>query len=109
MSRLSEAIAALGLKISAFSRYSSVHFVPDVIGDLVFNGNATDVFRSSLTHGVQFNSAYRADSAHTFRFGLTALTEHTRVVNGSIVLPTDADGNPIDAPFGIVDQNAKTG
>ena len=99
----------LDFQISAFSRYSTVRYKPDIVGDTLFNGNATDVFRSSLAHGIQTDSAYHWNGVHTTRFGLLAQTEHTRVVNGAITLPTDADGNSIDAPFGIVDRSAKTG
>lgn len=100
---------ALDFQISGWQRYSSVNFYPDIVGDTMFNGNATNVFRSSLAHGIQADAAYRHDPAHITRFGLMAMTDHTRVVNGSVVLPLDANGDPVDAPFGLVDRSAKTG
>ncbi len=104
-----KSIGPLDFQLSAFSRYSTVRYVPDPIGDIVFNGNATDVFRSSLNNGLQLDSAYRVNAASTFRFGLIGLVERTRVVNGAVVLPTDETGAAVDAPFGIVDRNATTG
>ena len=35
-------------QFSYFSRYSSLHYTPDLIGDLMFNGIATDVSRIEL-------------------------------------------------------------
>lgn len=99
----------LDFQLSAFSRSSTVRFVPDPVGTLLFNGNATDVFRSSLVTGLQADAAYRWDAAHTTRLGLIGLVERTRAVNGAIVLPVDETGATTDAPFGIVDRAAKTG
>ena len=35
-------------QIAAFTRYSTLHFLPDHVGDLVFNGIASDVYRQQL-------------------------------------------------------------
>ena len=99
----------LDFQISGWQRYSTVNFVPDTVGDVMFNGNATNVFRSSLAHGLQADAAYTHNPAHITRFGMMTMTDHTRVVNGSVVLPLDENGDPVDAPFGIVDRSAKTG
>ena len=52
-------------QLSYFSRYSSVHFVPDVPNDLLFNNVATDVLRTSLLNGVQGDVAYKVTNVHT--------------------------------------------
>ena len=98
----------LDAQISYFSRYSTIHFVPDQLGDLVFNGVASDVFRDSLVNGVQGDVAYRA-GPHTVRFGFQTSVERTRSLNSNTVQPLDGDGNPLDAPFGIADNSSKTG
>lgn len=100
---------ALDSQISYFQRYSSLRFVPDTIGDLVFNGVASDVTRTSLVNGIQGDNSYRIDAKDTLRFGFTADVEHATAINNSVVLPLDAFGNPIDAPFGIADSEGKTG
>ncbi|MGY2930431.1 hypothetical protein ACVWZ6_000033 [Bradyrhizobium sp. GM6.1] len=99
----------LDLQTSYFNRYSSVHFVPDVVGDLVFNGVASDVYRRSLTHGVQTDAAYRLSDAHTLHAGFTVSAENALVSNGSVLLPVDSTGAPVDAPFNVLDQSSKTG
>ena len=47
-----------------------MHFIPDPIGDMVFNGVASDVYRSDLANGVTGDIAYRLNEAHTLRAGL---------------------------------------
>ena len=100
---------ALDSQVAFFDRASSLHFVPDTVGDLVFDGIASDVTRTSLVNGVQSDNAYRFDDRHTIRFGLTASVERAQAINASVVLPTDGDGNAIDAAFGIFDAERKTG
>ena len=82
----------LDLQLSYFSRYSTVHFVPDPSGDLFFNNVASDVLRSSLLNGIQGDAAYRLDDAHMLRGGFTVTGEQTQNNNSSIVLPTAPGG-----------------
>ena len=100
-------------QIAYFNRYSQLHFYPDPIGDLVFNGVSSDVYRQSFVNGVQEDTAWRIGSAHTLRFGFTVSAERSLVNNASIVLPlvdpNDPAAGTIDAPFSIFDSNAKTG
>jgi outer membrane receptor protein involved in Fe transport len=99
----------LDLQTSYFNRTSTVHFQPDVIGDLVFNGVASDIYRRSFVNGIQSDGSYRLSDAHTLKFGMTASVERGFVSNSSVLLPVDADGNAFDAPFSVVDQSSKTG
>lgn len=99
----------LDLQTSYFNRISTLHFTPDVIGDLVFNGVASDVYRRSITNGIQTDASYRLTDAHTLHAGFTVSTENALVSNTSVLLPLDATGSPIDAPFTVVDQSGKTG
>lgn len=96
-------------QLSFFSRYSTVHFLPDQIGDMIFNGVASNVYRASLVNGVQGDGAWRRDGGHTLRAGFVVSGERTRNVTGSSLEPLDGDGNPVDAPFGVYDLAAKTG
>ncbi len=104
-----KAIGALDSQVSYFQRYSTLHFVPDTLGDLVFNGVASDVTRLDLVNGVQTDNAYRLNAFNTVRFGLIADVQRSEAINSNTVLPTDADGNPFDAPFVIRDAERKTG
>ena len=106
---LTRAGGDMDTQLSFFSRYSELHFVPNEVGDLVFNGVSSDIYRSSFVNGLQGDGAYRIDGGHTLRAGFTASGERTQTVNSSIIEPLDANGNPIDAPFGVSDSNSKLG
>jgi outer membrane receptor protein involved in Fe transport len=96
-------------QLSYFNRYSQLHFYPDPIGDLVFNGVASDVYRQSFVNGIQEDTSYRIGFAHTLKFGFMASAERSLVNSGSTVLPLDGAGDPVDAPFSVFDSSAKTG
>ncbi|MFT4120212.1 TonB-dependent receptor [Bradyrhizobium sp.] len=98
---------------SYFNRYSQLHFYPDPIGDLVFNGVSSDIYRQSVVNGIQQDTSWRVGYAHTLRFGFSVSAERTLVNSASTVLPladpTDPDAGTIDAPFSVFDSNSKTG
>ena len=106
---LQKSLGDLDFQVAAFTRYSTLHFIPDTVGDLVFNGIASDVYRRSLANGLQGDGAYRLNEAHTLRAGFTLTGESTLNSNISTVLPLDVSGNPIDAPFAITDNLSKFG
>jgi len=99
------------LQISYFSRYSTVHFTPDVLGDLIFNGVASDVYRSSFVNGVQGDAAYRLNPAHTLRAGFYASAESTNVTTKDTLFPADptSGAQTSDVPFDVVDAHSKLG
>jgi outer membrane receptor protein involved in Fe transport len=98
------------LQIAYFSRYSTVHFKPDPLGDLIFNVVSSDVFRSSFYNGVQADAAFRLNPVHTLRTGFVVSGENTQVTTKDTLLPVDPmTGAPIDAPFGVVDSSSKLG
>jgi outer membrane receptor protein involved in Fe transport len=94
---------------SFFNRTSQLHFYPDTVGDLVFNGVSSDVYRQSAVNGIQQDTAWRVGYAHTLRFGLSVSAERTLVNSATTVLPLDPTGSAIDAPFPVFDSSAKTG
>jgi outer membrane receptor protein involved in Fe transport len=96
-------------QLSAFTRYATVDFVPDVYGDLAFNDVASNVVRKSLLNGIQFDAADRLSDAHTLRAGLSFSVEKTQVQDLATVLPLDADGNPLPTPVTVNDYTPKTG
>ena len=99
--------SALGFdyQLAAFSRYSTLHFVPDTIGDLLFNGIASDVYRRGFANGVQGDGSYKLTDAHTLRAGFTVTGESTLNSNISTVLPDTL----VDTPFTVTDDNSKLG
>jgi outer membrane receptor protein involved in Fe transport len=98
----------LDLQTSYFNRTSIVHFQPDPIGDLVFNGVASDVYRRSFVNGIQSDGSYRLSDAHTLKFGMMASVERGFVSNSSVLLPLDSP-DPFNHLFSVVDQSSKTG
>ena len=105
---LQRSINGADVQVSYFTRYSSVHFTPDPIGDLVFNGVASNVFRSDFANGVATDAAYRLNDAHTLRGGFLLRTDLSNVVNINTLLPV-VDGVPVDAPFTVTDPSQKLG
>ena len=97
-------------QLSYFNRYSQLHFLPDPIGDLVFNGVASDVYRQSVINGIQEDTSYRLGFSHTLKFGFSVSAERSLVNNASLVLPADDMGNQTgDLPKSVFDSSAKTG
>jgi outer membrane receptor protein involved in Fe transport len=97
-------------QLSYFNRYSALHFTPDPIGDLVFNGVASDVYRQSFINGIQEDTSYRLGFAHTLKFGFSVSAEQSLVNNASLVLPADSMGNQTsDTPTSVFDSSSKTG
>ena len=95
-------------QLSYFTRYNQLHYTPDPIGDLLINGVASDVTRTSYTNGIQGDGSYEINPAHTIRAGFTASGEQTFVGNSSLVEPAPA-GVAIDAPETITDNVCKLG
>ena len=97
-------------QISVFQRYAQVHFIPDVTNDLLFNGVASDVTRTSQMYGTQFDASYDVNDRHTLRFGFMVSAEKTDVSNISTVFAVDPNtGNPTGAPFAVNDTNSLLG
>ena len=106
----------IDIQLSYFNRYSQLHFYPDPIGDLVFNGVASDIYRQSFVNGIQEDTAWRVGYAHTLRFGFSVSSERTLVNNASSLFQVDASGNQATdgagnalPPVSIFDSSAKTG
>ncbi len=113
-----KSVEDIDYQISYFNRSSQLHFMPDPIGDLVFNGVSSDVYRQSFVNGIQEDTAWCVGFAHTLRFGFSVSAEHSLVNNISSVLPVDpatgnqtdpVTGNPFGPPFSVFDSSSKTG
>ena len=95
---------ALDYQLSLFHRETDVHYTPDPVGDLVFNGIAADVRRKNTADGLQLDSSYALGKTHTLRGGLFFQHERFGVDNRSTVFPADADGNQAStSPLAIAD------
>jgi outer membrane receptor protein involved in Fe transport len=113
-----KSVEDIDYQISYFNRYNQVHFRPDLVGDVLINGVASDVYRQSAINGIQEDTAWRIGYAHTLRFGFSVSAERSLVTSISTVLPVDpATGNQVDPvtgvpfgpPFTVFDSSSKTG
>ncbi len=91
----------LNLQASVFGRNSGVHFSPDNVGDLYFNGEASDVARDLYSGGIQVDASYALGDKHTIRGGVLALEEYVTADSTTTVYKLDGGGNPTGAPYPI--------
>ncbi|GGP21083.1 TonB-dependent receptor [Silvimonas iriomotensis] len=97
-------------QLSVFHQYSDLHFYPDQVGDLVYNGVASDTFRSNSANGLQLDAAWRVSPAHTLRAGGQLQRQGTASNNAVSVFAVDDTGaQTSNVPFTIVDNSSKTG
>ena len=107
---LQKHVADIDLQISAYTRYSSLSFSPDSLGDLLFNGIAQQATRSDAAYGVQADGSWRINDQHTLRFGFLVQQEIGNGKTFSQVLPVDSTGTPTtNVPEGIGNSFTKTG
>jgi outer membrane receptor protein involved in Fe transport len=94
-------------QVSLGQRFTSVHYQPDPVGDLIFNGDAGTIARTNRADTLQADFSDILNSRHTLRYGLYTSAEHPTSDNSSLVFPADADGNQTsDVPITIVDDAA---
>jgi outer membrane receptor protein involved in Fe transport len=104
-----KADADWGLQMAAYARYGSLGFRPDPFADLLFNGIAQRVNRSSVATGLQADERYAVTPQHTLRAGALVSAEQTSVQTSSQVLPA-ADGvQTSDQPLRIFNSAGKIG
>ena len=108
MLALQRSINGFDGQVSYFTRYDSLHFSPDPLGDLLINGVASDIVRQSYTNGIQADGSYQINPANTIRTGFFFSAEQAFVGNTSLVEPV-VGGAPVDAPFNITDNVSANG
>lgn len=97
-------------QVSAFHRNTDVAYQPDPVGDLVFNGVASQVVRKNEAYGVQGDFSFRLNEQHTLRSGLFAQRERFNAETASFVFSADDDGNQTGTtPIAIADDTRLSG
>jgi outer membrane receptor protein involved in Fe transport len=97
------------VQTSLVARYSSLTFVPDVLGDLLYDGLAQAAYKQNVAYALQSDGSYAAGDNHTVRGGIFVQTSHSISLTSSQVLTTDASGVPLsDQPTTIVDNGSAT-
>ena len=81
-------------QISAFTRYAGIHFSPDPVQDLLFDGVAGDIKNSDFANGVQLDTAYTLNDSHTLRAGFLANYEMETLDTTSSVFPSSGQYSP---------------
>lgn len=100
----------LDYQVSTFTKYSMLHYHPDFLGDLAFNGIAEDALRQDFTNGVQAEGSYKLRTDHTLRAGIIVSAEKAWSDTNSFVFPADTTGAQTSTtPVNIIDDHEKTG
>jgi outer membrane receptor for ferrienterochelin and colicins len=100
---------ALNWQTSVSARYTSLHFAPDWVGDLLFNGIAQDAFKDDTAVAWQTDGSYKIGAAHTVRAGFYLQHDSAESRTTSNVLPIDALGmQTSDIPLSIPDNGDQT-
>ncbi|MGO9586216.1 MAG: TonB-dependent receptor [Limisphaerales bacterium] len=93
----------LNYQTSAFFRNSSVHFLPDPIGDLYFNGVASNEKRTLYSGGLQADASYQLGDKHTIRGGGILLDTSVTENSSTTVFNVNSSGNPTGSAYPISD------
>jgi hypothetical protein len=103
-------IGDFNVQASYFTRYSSLYYTPDPLGDLLFTGIAQTAERSDWANGIQTDASWRVNDQHTIRSGFLAQIERSGGSTASNVLAVDSNGvQTSDQPTTIYDGSARTG
>lgn len=95
---------------SAFARYSTLRYSPDVVGELLFTGLAQAARKTDLSAGIQLEAVYTLNEHHTVRGGVIASVDHTTSETSSQVLAVNALGVPVnDRPISIAERGKQDG
>ena len=106
---LQHSAGPLSVQTSLITRYSSLNFSPDPLGDLLFNGISQQAYKRDVAYGLQSDGACKLSDSHTLRAGVYAQTDRLTSNTTSRVLPTDATGaQSSDVPIGIIDDSSNT-
>jgi outer membrane receptor protein involved in Fe transport len=87
-------------------RYSQVDFLPDAVGDLIYQGAAATVMRDNRADTLQADMATPLGDRNTLRYGVYGEFARGAQDSSTLVFPVAADGNQTsDVPFAIIDDS----
>ena len=96
----------IDLQVTQTTRYSDISFKPDTVGDVIFNGIATDTSHQLVSNNLQFDISDRINDQHTLRGGASISVQQASVNSTNTVLPVTSGG--FGPPFPVVDNYHKT-
>jgi outer membrane receptor protein involved in Fe transport len=98
---------ALDAQTSITVRNSTLQFMPDPVGDLLFAGVAQSARKNNLAFDWQLDSAYQVNDRHTVRAGWFIQSDRSTSNTSSVVLPV-IDEQQVGPPETIADNGART-
>jgi outer membrane receptor protein involved in Fe transport len=99
----------LNWQSSLSARYTTLHFAPDWVGDLLYNGIAQDALKDDTAFAWQTDGSYQAGDAHTLRAGVYLQHDSSQSYTTSQVLPIDATGaQTSDVPLTVLDNGTQS-
>ena len=109
MLALRKSINGFDGQLAYFTRYNNLQFTPDIIGDMLLNGIASNVTRTSYTNGLQGDGSYNVNPANIVRAGFVVSGEKEAVNNFSIGEPCSIRNGSDGPPERIRDDTSKVG
>ncbi len=89
-------------QVSLGQRYSGLQYLPDNIGDLMFNGVAGSIHQADRASTLQADFSTPLNDTNTLRYGLYGSDDRALTTTNSLVFPVDANGNQSSTvPLGI--------
>jgi outer membrane receptor protein involved in Fe transport len=89
-------------QVSVGQRYSGLQYYPDEIGDLMFNGVASQINQGDRASTLQADFSMPWASNHTLRYGVYGELDRAYTNNYSQVFPANADGEQTSTtPFSV--------
>ena len=98
---------ALDWQSSVTSRYSTLSFTPDAVGDLLYDGIAQWASKRDVALGWQTDASYKLNDAHTARAGLYLQYDDATSSTNSLVLPTSGGVQTGEVPETIPDNGSQ--
>ncbi len=98
----------LTVQASLFARYSSLRYRPDVLGELLYNGQAQRAYKQDFAVGAQVDAVYHLGTAHTLRGGMLVSRDRSTSDTATSVFPVDGTGAQTGEPVVVVDNSGKT-
>ncbi len=94
-------------QVSLFTRYSNLKFKPDFDGDLIFNGIASSLDRSSFANGVQGDFSKALNDKNTLRYGFYVSNDQVKSSTENWVFEDDGSGGYLTDPTRIDEGSTK--
>jgi HoxN/HupN/NixA family high-affinity nickel-transporter len=96
---------AFSYQLAYGGHYNTQLFTPDPIGDMIYQGVASDVSHTDLANTLQGDATYQLTDSHLLGFGFYAGRYNIGFNNYSLVFPVNSQGQQTsDVPQAIADE-----